>query len=902
MSFAVSNKIAGNFITALSGANGIATQSSYNWSDVNNPVGTNVSAFYKASSGYVWVGVDNDIKVYSDLTFTNLLYTFGLDASSGVKVFHEAQGFMYAGGQFAGVTGQTTPQYSLLRFSGANVAAAPVFDPMFSSSATGMNGISGVIYAITSSSTTLYIGGHFDTTFIVPSSLYNLCIIGNPYGASGNQTYTADTQGGVVNFSTGSTINETVYALYYHNNSGVENVYVGGNFTTVAEGYQLIPYGAVYEVGWTTVPFTTLGVGGFNAPISSFSKAVDGASLLFTGSFNFNEAGQAIKYGGYSELANNLNPVKSFNIASISQSTSSNCIGVNASGYNFFITDNRQVWYGTDSNSWKDGGVAWSSGTPTGILYDTATAYPYVAMPTSLSGVRQGSPLSYSYLYYSINYGANWSSNGSGSVPDVTFSSISLDLLSGQNGVAAGINNTSLNPVVYFTSDGGLNWSASTGLPSIATSSIHVSIFDSNALVGINSPTTVSPSFSEYIVYYSTNGGSSWTIWNISPSAIKGQAANVAVSSSSMIVLTTDNETNAGPVGNTKIYRSINNGSLFTLSVVLSFVLTNSSFSSSGGNSVACGQSGVGSTNGYILWSSDNGGNWASQQWGSPTLIDNNTKVVSIDGSVAMIGGINGTTAFIWYSTNGGALWTDSGFVLANVSSFTGISVSGNDGLASINTNTNTGYLYYSTDQGHNWTNAGGGTLSATTINDVSLSGAEGVAGTSNGIYYTISPLCYEANTLILILENEEEVYKKVSELKVGDLVKTYKQGYKKIKLFRSFKYKPLDINNDLNLLYKHKENGVVVTGGHSILVDELTEQEKVNNLKHYGFNQTIEDKKLLLACSSDKFEKIDDYREEYHLCHFSLESDNPKEHFGVYITDGILSESCPEDALLKML
>jgi hypothetical protein len=899
MSFAVSNKIAGNFITALSGANGIATQSSYNWSDVNNPVGTNVSAFYKASSGYVWVGVDNDIKVYSDLTFTNPLYTFGLDASSGVKVFHEAQGFMYAGGQFAGVTLQTPPQYSLLRFSGANVAAAPVFDPMFSS-ATGMNGISGDIYAITSSSTTLYIGGHFATTFIVPSSLFNLCIIGNPYGASGNQTYTADTQGGVVNFSTGS-IYETVYALYYHNNSGVENVYVGGNFTTVAEGYQPIPYGAVYEVGWATTPFTTLGVGGFNAPVSSFSKAVDGASLLFTGSFSFTENGELIKYGGYSELANNLNPVKSFNIASISQSTSSNCIGVNASGYNFFITDNRQVWFGTDSNSWKDGGVAFTGGTPSGIVYDSATSHPYVAMPTSLSGVRKGSPLS--YLYYSINYGANWSSNGSGSVPNVTFSSISLDLLSGQNGVAAGIHNTTFDPVVYYTSNGGSSWSLSTGLPSsFATSSIHVSIFDSNALVGINSPTTVSPSFSEYRVYYSTNGGSNWLIWNFSSSAIKGQAANVAVSSSSMIVLTTDNETNTGPVGNTKIYSSIDNGSTFILSEHLYFVLTNSSLSSSGTNSVICGQDG-GSSNGYILYSNNNGGpsTWANQTFGSPTLLGNVTKVVSIDGSVAMIGGINGTNAFIWYS-NGGGLWTNSNFVLANASSFTGISVSAGYGLASINTNTNTGYLYYSTDQGHNWTNAGGGTLSATTINDVSLSGAEGVAGTSNGIYYTISPLCYEANTLILILENEEEVYKKVSELKVGDLVKTYKQGYKKIKLFRSFKYKPLDINNDLNLLYKHKENGVVVTGGHSILVDELTEQEKVNNLKHYGFNQTIEDKKLLLACSSDKFEKIDDYREEYHLCHFSLESDNPKEHFGVYITDGILSESCPEDALLKML
>jgi hypothetical protein len=260
------------------------------------------------------------------------------------------------------------------------------------------------------------------------------------------------------------------------------------------------------------------------------------------------------------------------------------------------------------------------------------------------------------------------------------------------------------------------------------------------------------------------------------------------------------------------------------------------------------------------------------------------------------------------YSGDGGASWAGNGYTTINVVSFTGMSVSGNNGLASFNQSSSGslplvasyGFLQWSTDQGQTW---GGFSYTPPSINNVSLSGDEGVAGTtSNGIYYTISPLCYEANTLILILENEEEVYKKVSELKVGDLVKTYKQGYKKIKLFRSFKYKPLDINNDLNLLYKHKENGVVVTGGHSILVDELTEQEKVNNLKHYGFNQTIEDKKLLLACSSDKFEKIDDYREEYNLCHFSLESDNPKEHFGVYITDGILSESCPEEVLLRIM
>ena len=93
--------------------------------------------------------------------------------------------------------------------------------------------------------------------------------------------------------------------------------------------------------------------------------------------------------------------------------------------------------------------------------------------------------------------------------------------------------------------------------------------------------------------------------------------------------------------------------------------------------------------------------------------------------------------------------------------------------------------------------------------------------------------------------------------------------------------------------------NGVATSAGHSILVDELTEQEEVNNLK-YGFSQTIEDKRLLLACFSDKFEKIDDDL-VYHLYHFSLESDDPKAHYGVYINDGLLSESCSEEALLRM-
>jgi hypothetical protein len=146
---------------------------------------------------------------------------------------------------------------------------------------------------------------------------------------------------------------------------------------------------------------------------------------------------------------------------------------------------------------------------------------------------------------------------------------------------------------------------------------------------------------------------------------------------------------------------------------------------------------------------------------------------------------------------------------------------------------------------------------------------------------------------LILILENEEEIYKKICELKVGDLVKTYKNGYKKIKLIKSFNYKCVNEEYPLSCLYKMKYHDIIVTGGHSILVDELTDQDKLNN-GIFNFEKNIEDKKLLLACSSDKFEKIEDNL-QYDLFHLVLEDEDIHKHYGIYITDGILSESCPE-------
>ena len=357
----------------------------YNWSDVGDVVGTNPTAFYRASSGLIWVGVDNQLKIYADLLFSNPpLFVYNLSGGATIECFHEAQGFMFVGGNFGGIASQPQNQFNLMRFAGAGTST-PAFDPVFS--ASGQEGFNGQIYAITSDNTNVYVGGNFSTTFPTPFTLSNLCIVGNPYGASGTQTYTNDTN----NFTT----NGIVYAMSSYNNGGVQNIYVGGNFTDVASGFQSIAFGAVYEVGWTTTPFSTLGIGNFNSLINNFAIAIDGTHMLITGAFSFTEGSELIQYGGYSTLASPLTPIKPFNITGLGASgIVRNCINIPnglTPAVNFFITDNRQVWFGTDINAWEDGGVAFSASQyATGIIWNGT--YPYVLMPTSTTGVRVGIP------------------------------------------------------------------------------------------------------------------------------------------------------------------------------------------------------------------------------------------------------------------------------------------------------------------------------------------------------------------------------------------------------------------------------------------------------------------------------------------------------------------------------
>jgi len=158
---------------------------------------------------------------------------------------------------------------------------------------------------------------------------------------------------------------------------------------------------------------------------------------------------------------------------------------------------------------------------------------------------------------------------------------------------------------------------------------------------------------------------------------------------------------------------------------------------------------------------------------------------------------------------------------------------------------------------------------------------------------------CFNHDTKILCLNNNlEEEYIPIQDLRKGNLVKTYLHGYRKISCIGKgqMKNNPDDWQKCMYKMKKTKTNGLIedliVTGGHSILVDELTHEEQEEQ-KKIKFNLKIDDKHLLLLglSKSNKFIQMKDSKiyTYYHLVPENNGDDNQR--FGIW-ANGVLSET----------
>ena len=166
---------------------------------------------------------------------------------------------------------------------------------------------------------------------------------------------------------------------------------------------------------------------------------------------------------------------------------------------------------------------------------------------------------------------------------------------------------------------------------------------------------------------------------------------------------------------------------------------------------------------------------------------------------------------------------------------------------------------------------------------------------------------CFMKGTQILCLRAEEEVYRPVQDLRKGDLVKTYRNGYLPIHMIgTSSLSNPGDEVRIPNRLYKCSKDlypdlfeDLYITGCHSILVPALTNDQWENTKEMLGNVYITDNHFRLMACVDEKAQpyKRDAMIDIYHI---ALENDDYYMNYGVY-ANGLLVETCSKRYLTEL-
>ena len=154
---------------------------------------------------------------------------------------------------------------------------------------------------------------------------------------------------------------------------------------------------------------------------------------------------------------------------------------------------------------------------------------------------------------------------------------------------------------------------------------------------------------------------------------------------------------------------------------------------------------------------------------------------------------------------------------------------------------------------------------------------------------------CFKEGTKILT----DKGYISVENLRKGDLVKTIQDGYKAIFMIGKTNIDHKASNERIkDQLYKFSKNeytelfeDLIITGCHSILVNEFKEGQREKTLNFLKDIFITEDKYRLPACL-DESAMIYEMPGSYTIYHFALENENIYNNYGVN-ANGMLVESC---------
>jgi len=164
---------------------------------------------------------------------------------------------------------------------------------------------------------------------------------------------------------------------------------------------------------------------------------------------------------------------------------------------------------------------------------------------------------------------------------------------------------------------------------------------------------------------------------------------------------------------------------------------------------------------------------------------------------------------------------------------------------------------------------------------------------------YPTNP-CFKEGTQILCQVDGKDVYRPIETLVTGTLVKTSRDGYKKVVLVGKGTLQNPGTNERIeNRLYKcspehypELTEDLFITGCHSILVDSLTESQRLETVKHLGKVFVTDRKYRLMACLDERATPFNS-EGTYSIYHLALEHEDGNMNYGVYANGGLLVETC---------
>ena len=168
----------------------------------------------------------------------------------------------------------------------------------------------------------------------------------------------------------------------------------------------------------------------------------------------------------------------------------------------------------------------------------------------------------------------------------------------------------------------------------------------------------------------------------------------------------------------------------------------------------------------------------------------------------------------------------------------------------------------------------------------------------------TPSPPCFKEDSKILT----DTGYKAIQDLKKGDLVKTLKHGYKPLVIIgkKDIEHKALN-HRAKDQLYKCDQSNypeitepLIITGCHSILVDQFVSQEQKEKTIEINGKIYVTDNKYRLPAAADERASVYEVPGTYTIYHIALENDDIYTNYGVY-ANGLLVETCSKRYLTEL-